>query len=109
MYNIPDYHIQAAEKWSAEGGTIGYVGIDGAGIIGMFCVKDTIRDESYDVIASLQQSGIEVVMVTGDGEGAAQAVGRELGLKNASIRSQLLPEDKLHFLSGLKESSAKKN
>lgn len=68
-------------------------------------VKDTIRDEAQDVISSLQHSGVEVIMLTGDSEGAAQAVGREIGLARTSIQSQLLPEDKLHYLSGLKGSS----
>ena len=41
-------------------------------------------------------------MLTGDGDGAAQAVGKEVGLAKTSIQSQLLPEDKLHYISGLK-------
>jgi len=109
MYNISPDHMEAAKKWSEEGATVGYIGIEGLGIIGMFCVKDTIRDEAYDVISSLHQSGIEVIMLTGDSEGAAQAVGREIGLAKTSIHSQLLPEDKLHYVSGLKGSSANKH
>jgi len=106
MYKISAQQEEAAKKWSEEGGTVGYLGIGGVGIIGMFCVKDTVRDEAQDLIASLLHSGIEVTMLTGDGEGAAQAVGREIGLAKTSIKSQLLPEDKLHYVSGLKRSSA---
>ncbi|KAL9188065.1 hypothetical protein ACHAXT_006443 [Thalassiosira profunda] len=85
---------RAAKKWSEEGGTVGYVGILGTGIVGMFCVKDTIRDEAQDVIAALLK-------------GAALAVGEAIGLEQTSIQSQLLPEDKLHYISGLKGSSNK--
>lgn len=106
MYNISDENTESATKWSEEGGTVGFIGIEDLGIIGMFCVKDTIRDEASDIIRELQNSGFEVIMLTGDGEGAAQAVGREIGLEKSSIRSQLLPEDKLHFVSGLKGSPA---
>lgn len=106
MYKISAQQAEAAKKWSEEGGTVGYLGIGGVGIIGMFCVKDTVRDEAQDLIASLLHSGIEVTMLTGDGEGAAQAVGREIGLAKTSIKSQLLPEDKLHYVSDLKRSSA---
>ena len=110
MYNISSEHAESAQKWSEEGGTIGYIGIEGAtGIIGMFCITDTIRDEAQDVISSLLQSGIEVIMLTGDGEGAARAVGREVGLPETSVQSQLLPEDKLHFVSGLKGSSGNRH
>ncbi|KAL7540330.1 hypothetical protein ACHAXR_010036 [Thalassiosira sp. AJA248-18] len=105
MYNIPPERMESAKKWSEEGGTVGYIGIEGVGIIGMFCVKDTIRDEAQDVISSLRHSGVEIAMLTGDGEGAAQAIGREIGLAESSIHSQLLPEDKLHFIAGLKGSS----
>ena len=107
MYNITSQQEGAAKKWSEEGGTVGYVGILGTGIVGMFCVKDTIRDEAQDVIAALCSNGIEVAMLTGDSEGAALAVGEAIGLEQTSIRSQLLPEDKLHYISGLKGSSNK--
>ena len=112
MYDISSQHIESARQWNDEGGTVGYIGIDGAkgrSIVGMFCVKDTVRDEAYDVIASLLRAGIEITMLTGDGDGAAQAVGKEIGLPNTSIQSQLLPEDKLHYVSGLKGSSANKH
>jgi len=105
MYNISLQQIELAEKWSKEGATVGYIGIEGSGIIGMFCVKDKIRDEAYSTVQALLHSGIEVVMLTGDGEGAAQAVGKEIGLAQANVQSQLLPEDKLHYISSLKGSS----
>jgi len=105
MYNISPQQMESAQKWSEEGATVGYIGIEGLGIIGMFCVKDKIRDEAYSTVQALLHSGIEVVMLTGDGEGAAQAVGKEIGLAKASVQSQLLPEDKLHYVSSLKGSS----
>jgi len=103
---ISPKHMESAKQWSDEGATIGYVGIVGSGIIGMFCVKDTIRAEARDVVSSLHHSGIEVIMLTGDSKGAANAVGKEVGLEVSNIQSQLLPEDKLHFVSDLKGSTA---
>mmetsp|Transcript_12096 Transcript_12096/g.23038 ORF Transcript_12096/g.23038 Transcript_12096/m.23038 type:complete len:1195 (+) Transcript_12096:267-3851(+) len=105
MYNISPQQMESAEKWSEEGATVGYIGIEGFGIIGMFCVKDKIRDEAYSTVQALLHSGIEVAMLTGDGEGAAQAVAKEIGLAQANVQSQLLPEDKLHYISSLKGSS----
>jgi Cd2+/Zn2+-exporting ATPase len=108
MYKISSLHMQSASEWSEEGGTVGYIGTEELGIVGMFCVKDTIREEARDVISSLLDSGVRVVMLTGDGQGAAQAVGKEIGLEQENIHSQLLPEDKLHFVSELKGSPADK-
>ena len=95
MYDISPQHVDSVHQWCKEGGTVGYIGIEDTGIIGLFCVTDTIRDEAHDVVSSLVENGIEVIMLTGDGDGAAQAVGKEIGLPKSSIQSQLLPEDKL--------------
>lgn len=109
MYEISSQECTKAIEWGNEGGTVGYIGIENFGIIGMFCVKDTIRDEAHDVISSLLNSDIEVIMLTGDGDGAAQAVGKEIGLPTTNIQSQLLPEDKLHYTSCLKGTSSDKH
>mmetsp|Transcript_18364 Transcript_18364/g.31061 ORF Transcript_18364/g.31061 Transcript_18364/m.31061 type:complete len:1128 (+) Transcript_18364:369-3752(+) len=105
MYNIPQQYTDWAAEWSDEGGTVGYIGIEGVGIIGMYCVKDTIREEAPSVVSTLHQSDVEVIMLTGDGQGAARAVGTQIGLDESCIQSQLLPEDKLHYVSSLKGSS----
>eukprot|EP00956_Cyclotella_meneghiniana_P026810 scaffold58905_cov66-Cyclotella_meneghiniana.AAC.1 len=50
---------------------------------------------------------VKVVMLTGDGDGAAGVIGEKIGLPSSSIHSQLLPEDKLHYVSSLKDVSLK--
>ncbi|KAL3801669.1 hypothetical protein HJC23_013174 [Cyclotella cryptica] len=111
MYDLSPHHVESARKWNNDGGTVGYVGIEGEGlgIIAMFCVTDTIRDEAHHVVTALMDNGVKVVMLTGDGEGAALAVGEEIGLPDSSIQSQLLPEDKLHYVSALKDFSSQKS
>jgi len=109
MYNISKHYTDWAEEWSDEGGTVGYIGMEGVGIIGMFCVKDTIREEAPAVVSSLLESGVEVIMLTGDGQGAARAIGKQIGLDESCIQSQLLPEDKLHYVSSLKGSSSNRH
>jgi len=105
MYNIPKQYTDWAAEWSDEGGTVGYVGIEGKGIIAIYCVRDTIREEAPSVVSALHQSGVEVIMLTGDGQGAARSVGNQVGLDESCIQSQLLPEDKLQYVSSLKGSS----
>jgi Cd2+/Zn2+-exporting ATPase len=103
-YTISPQCIASAKQWSDDGGTVGYIGTERS-IVGMFCAKDTTREEAYDVIQCLYRSGIEIAMLTGDGNGAAQAVGKEIGLPSSYVKSQMLPEDKLHYVSGLKGPS----
>ena len=108
MYDISEHFKDLATKWNDEGGTVGFIGVEGEGIIGMFCVKDTIREEAPAVVSALQQSGVEVIMLTGDGKGAAHSVGQQVGLDESYIESQLLPEDKLNHVTDLKGSSTSK-
>jgi Cd2+/Zn2+-exporting ATPase len=91
-----------AEDWSAEGGSVGFLGVEGEGIIGSFCMTDTVRPEARRAIQLLRRRGIEVLMLTGDGDGAAKAVGKQVGIPEHQVHSQLLPEDKLHFVGSLK-------
>lgn len=109
MYHLSRQHVESAQKWNNDGGTVGYIGIEGEGlgIIAMFCVTDTVRDEAHHVVTALIDSGVKVVMLTGDGEGAALAVGEQIGLPNSSIQSQLLPEDKMHYVAALKDCSSR--
>ncbi|CAB9515121.1 Putative cadmium/zinc-transporting ATPase HMA4 [Seminavis robusta] len=102
MYgNLPLENQNAATEWSNNGATVGFIGIEGEGIIGAFSMVDTIREDAYDTVQSLLANNIDVVMLTGDGEGAANAVARQLGLPTASVHSQLLPEDKLHYVGSM--------
>jgi Cd2+/Zn2+-exporting ATPase len=111
MYDLSPHRLESARKWNDEGGTVGYVGIEdeGPGIVAMFCVTDTVRDEAQQVVSALIDGGVKVVMLTGDGEGAALAAGEEIGLPNSSVQSRLLPEDKLHYVSGLKDCSSRRS
>ena len=107
MYEqLPENYKALAEEWGTQrGGTVGFIGIDGDGIIGSYCVTDVVRPEAKEAIAALQFAGINVVMLTGDGKGAANAVAQQVGLSESAVHSQLLPEDKLHFVGSLKYPS----
>jgi P-type E1-E2 ATPase len=73
----------------------------------MFCVSDILRDEAVDVIASLQRMGLDVIMITGDGEGTARAVANEVGINIDHVHSQCLPEDKMHHIQRLQGSRSR--
>eukprot|EP00956_Cyclotella_meneghiniana_P035986 scaffold120008_cov37-Cyclotella_meneghiniana.AAC.1 len=107
MYNLSFNHLEYVKRWNDEGGTIGFIAIEGLGIIAMYCVIDTIRQEAQHVVTSMLNNDVKVVMLTGDGDGAARVIGEKIGLLSSSIHSQLLPEDKLHYVSSLKDVSFK--
>ena len=91
-----------SKNGDSTGGTIGFIGSEGDGIIGMFCVKDVVREDARKVIAELKEAHIDTMICTGDSDAAAQAVAKEIGIPSACVNSQLLPEDKLHFVGSLK-------
>jgi P-type E1-E2 ATPase len=67
----------------------------------MFCVADGVRPEARSVISELAREGCVIVMLTGDGDGAAKAVAREVGVPDDCVYSKCLPEDKLEYVSSM--------
>ena len=81
----------AAEHLAAEGKTILYVAANGT-CEGVITVADTLRPGSAEAIRELFRMGIEVVMITGDGEQTATHIAREAGIGN--VIAGVLPGDK---------------
>lgn len=72
---------------------------------GIIAVADTLKAESADAIQSLQQQGIEVVMLTGDNERTAKAVADEVGVDR--VIADVLPEDKADVVQKLQAEGKK--
>lgn len=70
-------------------------------ILLLIAVADEVRESSKEVIEKLNKLGIETVMLTGDNEMSAIAIGKQIGV--SYIEADLLPEDKLHFIKALRE------
>ena len=68
---------------------------------GYMLISDTIKPDAKDAIASLKKLGLHTVMLTGDSEDSAQAVGKEAGIDE--IYAKLLPEDKLNTLKKIRQ------
>jgi Cd2+/Zn2+-exporting ATPase/Cu+-exporting ATPase len=75
-----------------------YVARDGK-VLGAIVVADTVRPEAHHAVEALKQMGMRIVLLTGDSRLVAEAVGRSLGI--GEIKAQLLPEDKLEYISQL--------
>jgi Zn2+/Cd2+-exporting ATPase len=65
-------------------------------VMGVFAVADTVRDESVEAVRSLHKLGLRVIMLTGDNEATAQAIGKQVGID--VVKSEMLPEDKLEVV-----------
>jgi Cu+-exporting ATPase len=78
-------------KLASEGKTPMLTAIDGK-FAGIVAVADTIKSESKNAIASLQNLGLEVVMMTGDNKRTAEAVAAQVGIER--VLAEVLPEGK---------------
>jgi Cd2+/Zn2+-exporting ATPase len=72
-----------------------------SGVLALFAVADTIKPSSAAAIGELKAMGITPVMLTGDNQATAEAIGREAGL--IDIRGNLLPEDKLAAIQAMQK------
>ena len=68
-------------------------------------LADHIRDDALEAVTALRARGIEVQLLTGDGEDAANAVAAATGITD--VRFRVLPQDKLHRISALQLSGRK--
>ena len=88
---LPAALAQQAEKLAAEGKTPLFFG--GAGrLLGVIAVADTIKEDSPEAIRQLQNMGIRVVMLTGDNQRTADAIGRQAGVDE--VIAGVLPDGK---------------
>lgn len=90
---------------SAEefGGTPIVVRIDDD-IAGVITVRDTIKDTSAAAIAQLQELGLTPYLLTGDNEGAARSVAREVGIDPANVFAGVMPDEKVSKVIELQEA-----
>ncbi len=83
--------LAAVEEWRRGGAIILHVVREHA-VIGALALADEIRPESREAVDALHAWGIQVVMITGDAEAVANAVGAELGVDR--VFAGVRPEDK---------------
>jgi len=93
-----------AEAWRAQAKTVVFFAVDGVAA-GIAAVADPIKDSTRDAIAALKQSGVRIVMLTGDSRSTAQAVARQLGIDEAL--AEVLPEDKAGHVKRLQAGGRK--
>lgn len=89
-----------AEKLAEAGKTPLFFGNEGR-LLGVIAVADVIKEDSPQAIKELQNMGIHVVMLTGDNERTAKAIGQQAGVDE--VIAGVLPEGKEQVIRKLKE------
>ena len=87
-----------------EGKTPMYIAVEGQ-LEGIIAVADTIKPTSREAIDRLQQMGIEIVMITGDNQKTAMAIGKQLGINH--VLAEVLPEDKANEVHKIQKQGKK--
>ena len=97
---IPDRIHKRAEELAQMGKTPLYFAKDDR-LLGVIAVADVLKDDSAQAVSELSGMGIEVVMLTGDHEKTAQAIGAQAGVDR--VIAGVLPDGKESVIRSLKE------
>lgn len=101
MVTLQEEAWQFVERYSNEGHSV-IAASDGEKLLGLLSITDTVRKEAKQIVQTLNQNGIDqIVMLTGDTELTAQAIGKELGI--TKVFATLLPQHKLTQIKKLNE------
>ncbi|CCM76278.1 heavy metal translocating P-type ATPase [Rhizobium mesoamericanum] len=73
--------------------------IIGDTLAGAIAMRDEPREDAESGLAKLTETGVKIVMLTGDNHRTAKAIGKKLGI---DVRAELLPEDKQRIVNELK-------
>ena len=91
---------EAAEQLAAEGKTPLFFAEDDR-LLGIIAVADTMKEDSAEAIRELRNMGIHVVMLTGDNQRTAEAIGRQAGV--SEVIAGVLPDGKEAVIRQLQE------
>ena len=99
--SIPAELQKKAASFSEEGKTPLYFSLNDQ-LIGIIAVADVIKEDSPQAVRELQNMGIRVVMLTGDNEKTANAIGRQAGVDE--VIAGVLPDGKENVIRSLKKN-----
>ena len=95
---------QAARSLSDDAATPLFLARD-TQLLGVIGVADRIKADSADAVARLRDSGLKVIMITGDVQATADAIARQAGI--GEVLAEVLPEDKAAHVARLQQRGAK--
>lgn len=98
----PPSLLEAVEDAEGKGRTPIWVGWDGQ-IRAVIVVSDTVKETSAEAIEQLRTLGLRPILLTGDNERAAHAVGASVGIKASDVIAEVLPADKVDVVKQLQD------
>lgn len=101
---LPDPAATALAEAEEEGQTGVLIAVDGT-VVAVVGLADTIRDSAAGAVAELRRLGLTTVLLTGDNERAANAVGRAIGVD--AVIADVLPTEKAAAIESLQAGGAK--
>ena len=91
------------QRLQSEAKTAILVGVDGV-VRGILGIADTVKDGSVNAIQDLHKLGLKVIMITGDNQRTAEAIGGQVGVD--SVLAEVLPDGKSTEVKKLQQSGA---
>jgi Cu+-exporting ATPase len=82
--DVPAAVLRRAEELRETGATVSFAAVDGR-YAGLWAIADTVKSTTKEALSGLRELGIRVVMLTGDAQTNALAIGRELGFDAADV------------------------
>lgn len=92
------------ERWEQQGSNVVYAAVDGEWA-GAVALSDQIKPSSRQAVQQLKAMGASVIMVTGDHPRTAQAIAKQVGIRE--VYSEMLPEHKATLVHELKRQGKK--
>lgn len=92
-----------AEQAAAQGETVFFAAVAGQPTA-LLSVSDPIKDNTVDALDRLRKLGIELAMITGDGQQTADAVAQDLGI--STVKAGVLPAGKVQAIEALSANGA---
>lgn len=101
--DLPSDIAEIADKYSSEGKTPLFFAYDNK-FLGIIAVADVIKSDSPEAIKELQNMGIRVIMLTGDNEKTAKAIGKKAGVDE--VIAGVLPDGKDEVIRSLQKNGS---
>ncbi len=99
LFNLPERCANRAKEMAVQGKTVVFIAKNGKPIL-LVALLDIVKCCAIDGLEYFRKQQICTVMITGDNELTAQAIGKELGITR--IYANVLPEQKLNIVQELK-------
>lgn len=97
---MDDWNL-SAERLAGEGKTVVYLAL-GKSVVGLIALADTPKASAARTVQRLQSRGMKVAMITGDNEGTARAIAKQLGIEN--VMANVLPGKKADEIKNLQNA-----